>query len=187
VLVKRQIIVSGLLGGVVIFAWLVVSTGILRIGATPIRPLPDQAELHAALKKRITEVGTYACLYISSEKEASQYPNYLNEPLYAITYKGYTHNTVPGFKHPGLLGILLAPVVAAWLLAKSSDGILARYWTRVLFVTVLGLLLALGGDWPRAMASEDPASRLLPVTAKTIVAWLLAGLVISWRIKARSA
>jgi hypothetical protein len=180
---NRQIIVSGLLGGTVVLVWLVVSTGILRIGAETIRPLPDQAEVHAALKKRITEVGTYACLYVSSEKEASRFPNYFDEPLYAITYKGYTHNTVPGFMHPGLLGILLAPFVAAWLLAKSSERILAHYWTRVLFVTVLGLLLVLGGDWPRAMISDDPASGLLPVTVKTIVAWLLAGLVIAWRVR----
>jgi hypothetical protein len=179
----KRVIVSGLLGTVVMIVWVMFSFAVLRTGGKEIRPVPNQAELHAALKARITEPGTYACLYVSSEREAAQFPNYRDEPLYAITYKGTTHNTVPGFKNLGVLSIVLAPMLAAWLLTTSSDHWLRRYPTRVLFVTMLGVFVAMAGDWPRAVADEQQASGLLQTTANTIAAWLLAGLAIAWRIK----
>jgi hypothetical protein len=125
--------------------------------------VPHQAALHAALKARITE------------------------PVYAITYKGYTHSTVPGFRNLGVLSILFAPVLAAWLLTKTSESVLKRYATRVLFVMMLGLFVAMAGDWPRAVADEQQASSLLLTTANTIVTWLLAGLAIAWRIRPERA
>jgi len=184
---NKHIIIAGLLGAVVMVVWLTISFAVLRIGGKAIRPLPDQAEVHAALKQRIKEVGNYACLYVSSEQEANQFPNYRDEPLYEITYKGHTHNTVPGFKHLGVLSILLAPLVAAWLLTKASESILARYATRVLFVTALGLFVAVGGDWPRAVADEQPLGSLLLATANSLVTWLLVGMLIAWRIRPRPA
>ena len=179
----KRIIVAGLLGAVVMGVWVMLSFAVLRVGGQSIRPVPDQAALHAALKSRITEPGTYACLYISSEGEAAQFPNYRDEPLYAITYKGYTHNTVPGFRNLGVLSLLLAPMLAAWLLTKASDSVLRRFVTRALFVTTLGVFVAMAGDWPRAVADEQQASGLLLTTANTIVTWLLAGLAIAWRIQ----
>jgi hypothetical protein len=179
----KRIILAGLLGTVVTIVWVMFSFAVLRIGGQSIKPVPDQAELHAALKSRITQPGTYACLYISSEREAAEFPNYRDEPLYAITYKGYTHNTVPGFKNLGVLSVLLAPMLAAWLLSKASDGLLQRYFARVLFVTLLGVFASMAGDWPRAVVDEQQASSLLLTTANTIVTWLLAGLAIAWGIK----
>jgi hypothetical protein len=181
--VTKRIILAGLLGTTVMVIWAFLSFAVLRIGGQTIKPVPDQAELHAALKSRITQPGTYACLYVSSEREMAQFPNYLNEPVYAITYKGYTHSTVPGFRNLGVLSILFAPVLAAWLLTKASESVLKRYATRVLFVMMLGLFVAMAGDWPRAVADEQQASRLLLTTANTIVTWLLAGLAIAWRIR----
>jgi hypothetical protein len=180
--VATRIILAGLLGTVVMIVWLLVSFAVLGIGGADIRPVPDQAALHEALKARITQPGTYACLYVSSEREAAQFPRYRDEPLYAITYKGYTHNTVPGFKNLGALSILLAPMLAAWLLTKTSADVMKRYATRVLFVTMLGAFVAMAGDWPRAVADEQPASGLLVATANTTATWLLAGLAIAWRI-----
>lgn len=181
---KKQIITSGILGGIVMFIWLTFSLTVLRLGTNPApRPLPDQAEVHAALKKRITDVGVYACLYVSSEKEANQFPNYRDEPLYVITYDGYTHNTVPGFRSLGVLAFLFAPVVAAWLLSRASDSILARYSRRVFFVAGLGLFLAVGGDWLRALSGGQPTTRLLFATLNSLITWLLVGLVIAWQVK----
>jgi hypothetical protein len=178
----KRIIVAGLLGTVVMIVWVLFSFAVLRIGGETIRPVPNQAELHAALKARITEPGTYACLYIASEEEAARIPNYRDEPLYAITYKGTTHNTVPGFRNLGVLSVLFAPLAAAWLLTKASAALLARYWARVLFVASLGVFVALAGDWPRAVADEQRAADLLVTTANTVATWLVAGLAISWRI-----
>jgi hypothetical protein len=90
---------------------------------------------------------------------------------------------VPGFRNLGVLSILLAPMLAAWLLTKTANGLLQRYTTRVLFVTMLGVFDAMAGDWPRAVADEQQAPSLLPTIANTVATWLLAGLAIAWWIK----
>ena len=179
----KDILISGVLGGIVMFLGLAGSLLIPgAMGHETIRPVPDQAEIHAALKERITEPGTYAVPYLRPE-EASSFETYGDEPLYEIRYKGYTHNTVPGFKNPGVLAFLLAPMIATWLLSRASSSVLSRYSRRVLFVTVLGLFLAVGGDWVRALADETPVSGLAASTFASIVTWLLVGLVVAWRIR----
>lgn len=78
-----------------------------------------------------------------------------------------------------LFCILVAPIIAAWLLSLTSEKVLAKYSRRVLFVTILGLFLAVFGD----VLSEKPNDRILLSSINSLITWFLAGLVIAWRIK----
>ena len=142
--------------------------------------------LHAELKKRITEPGIYACPYLTPNEETSV-ANYRNQPLYQISYRGYTHGTVPGFLSLGVLSFLLTPMLAAWLLTMSSRETQATYLRRFLFVIVLGLFLSLGSDWLRALTDEHTTVELLKNSLGTLIAWGLIGLVLAWRIKPKTA
>ena len=70
-------------------------------------------------------------------------------------------------------------MIAAWLLSMASEKILAKYFRRVFFVTILGLFLAVYGD----VLSEKPMDRILLSSINTLLTWFLAGLVIAWRIR----
>jgi len=71
-----------------------------------------------------------------------------------------------------------APMIAAWLLSMASERILAKYSRRVLFVTGLGLFLAVFGE----AISDKPLDKILLSSINNIITWLLVGLVIAWRV-----
>ena len=183
----KDILVAGVLGAVVIFVWTALSLTILPLGyAEQIQRVPDQVELHKMLKERITQPGRYAVLYMSPQEEA-EFPGYRDEPLYEIKYTGLTHGSVPGLLAPGFLGLILGPILAAWLLTMTSEDILRKYSRKVLFVTLLGLFLAVFGDLLGSVRDEVATGALVMRMTNGVLTWFLAGLVIAWRVRPKPA
>lgn len=184
----KNILISGLLGGVVMFTAILACRLLLPdFGNTRIRTMPDQEQIQAELKKRITEPGTYVCPYLLPGAANTHFPDYLNEPIFSVTYRGYTHATVPGFAPVGLLGCVLAPMTAAWLLSQASNRVLAKYSRRVLFVATLGLFVAVSADLLRALTEEQPFGAVAGMAVASLITWVLVGLVLAWRIKPTTA
>jgi hypothetical protein len=159
---KKEILLSGLLGGIVIFAWLIISAEILQVSGNRAKPIPNDKEIHTLLKERIIEPGIYF-LPDHPDENRNDYPDYENEPIFSIIYGGRTPRTFLGQLIFELFCIFAAPVIAAWMLSVTSERILAKYSRRVLFVAVLGLFLA--------------------AAVNSLITWALVGLVIAWRIK----
>jgi hypothetical protein len=60
---KRDVVVAGLLGAVVMFTWLFISNAMIPYKSSLIHrqlPVDAQLEIHLALKSNITENGTYS-------------------------------------------------------------------------------------------------------------------------------
>jgi hypothetical protein len=184
----KNIVISGFLGGVVMFAVMVASRLFLSgVLGTEFRSIPDQVPVHAAIKGRITEPGTYIFPYLAPNDRSTPLPDYLNEPIFEVRYKGYTHSTVPGFASAGMLSFLLAPMAAAWLLTQASDRVRATYFRRVVYVATLGLFIAVSSDLLRGLTDEQPFSAVAGMALMSIITWTLAGLILAWRIKPRLA
>ncbi|MFC1724421.1 hypothetical protein ACFL4T_02255 [candidate division KSB1 bacterium] len=180
---KKEIFIAGLLGGAVIFVWLIISQAILPFRSGMLMNTVDnQKNLHETLKSEITEPGIYVCPYLPPDATAP-FPDYLNEPIYQIIYKGETHSTVAGIFGFPLLMIFIAPMIAAWMLSVSSEKILAKYSRRVLFITALGLFLAVFGDLFQLNNTFATSEFTFFTAGNDIITWALAGLVIAWKIK----
>jgi hypothetical protein len=180
----RSVLVAGLLGGLVIFVWLFVSQAILPIrSGYVLNTVPDQMEVHRVLKEKIAEPGIYVVPYLSPEEEAAT-PGYRDEPIFQIAYHGETHGSVAGPLQPALLAMLLGPWLAAWLLSMTSPAILASYARRVLFVALLGVFLVVVGVWLPTLYDARPAGLTVFYVVNGILTWILAGLVIAWRVGA---
>ena len=148
------------------------------------KPLSDQKEVQYALKERITEPGIYICPY--RPPDDTLFPDYGNEPIFAIKYTGLTHNTARGIFTFSLLLVFIAPMIAAWMLSVTSEKILSKYYRRVLFVMVLGIFLAVFGDLMRSSTESELTEYLIFLAINSIITWFLVGLVIAWRIKPKS-
>ncbi len=180
----KEILISGFLGGVVVFLVLAACRIFLPgVARTELQPMPGQELVHAVLKAQITKPGVYICPYLPPDRRSGPYPDYLNEPIFAVTYRGTTHATVPGFVSVGVLSFLLAPMVAAWLLSQASTKVMATYSRRVIFVVTLGLFVAFSSDLLRAMIDELPFSVVVGMMGVSMITWTLAGLILAWRIK----
>lgn len=180
----KDILISGVLGGMVMFAVMAACRLLLPgVGNSGFRTMPDQAPIHAALKERIREPGRYVCPYLGPDDASAVFPDYLNEPIFEVTYKGHTHATVPGFASAGMFAFLLGPMAAAWLLSQASTRVLASYFRRVVYVATLGLFLAVAADLLRALTDELPLTTVAGMAGVSVISWVLVGLVLAWRIK----
>lgn len=181
---KKDVIVAGLLGSLVMFAWLFVSNAMIPLKSNLVHKVPpNQLELHKVLKESITEPGTYSCPYLSQEEE-SQLPDYRNQPVYSITYSGITHGnptSVPMWLPIGIM--LVVPLIAAWMLSVTSEKILARYSRRVLFVALIGLIVSLFDDVLQMSFGPQPRDYLVFLAINNLITWVLVGAVIAGRIK----
>ncbi len=177
---KKQILLSGLLGGVVILVWLIISLGPLQLSGDFPKPIPNDKDIHTALKEGIAKPGVYYCPD-SSKEIRDRYPNFGNEPVFTIVASGRTPDAFLEQLIFEMVCIFGAAMIAAWLLSMASERVLARYSRRVFFVAVVGLFLAVCGD----MFSDKPIGLILLSSLHHLITWILAGLVIAWRIKPR--
>ena len=178
---KKEIVLSGLLGGVIIIVWIIISTSLIPLSGDIPKQIPDDKEIHTMLKGKIPESGIY-WLPGHAGQAKGLYPDYENEPIYYIFYGGVTPSTFIAPTIVEILCIFLTPIIAAWLLSKASEKILAKYTRRVLFVIVIGLIFAVYGD----LFSQKPLDLILFSSINNVITWTLMGLVLAWRIKPKS-
>jgi hypothetical protein len=184
---KKDIVIAGLLGGFAIFVWIFLSKSILPMsGSVSIKSFDNQPEIHQMLKERITETGKYAVPYLP-EWEQNQIPDYGNQPVFKITYTGFTHNSASGTSMIlPLITIFVVLMIAAWLLSVASEKILAKYSRRFLFVSVLGFAVVLFSNVIRSSFDSQPMEHIVFYVITDMVTWLIAGLIIAWRIKPKN-
>jgi hypothetical protein len=144
---------------------------------------PNQLDLHRALKESITEPGTYSCPYLSREEE-DLLPDYRNQPVYSIVYQGYTHG---GTGAPALLTPIVIPFAvafaAAWMISVTTENFRSSFLRRFLFVTLIGVIIALYGDVLQMGLGPQPRDYLGFLAVNDLITWSLASLVIAWRMR----
>ncbi len=183
---NRNILVAGILGGIVMTLWLFVSNGVLPVKRDLLNqqlPFDDQQALHNVLAGHITETGHYSVPYVTREEE-NRFPDYRNLPVYTIQYEGLTHGEGSPPTPAPLVAIFLASLIASWMLASANSGILSHYWRRVLFVAAIGAVVALADDVLQMSFGPQPGAYLVFLAINNLITWLLAALVIGWRIRA---
>ncbi len=161
---KKEILLSGLLGGLVIFVWIIISSSIIPLSGNIPKEIPDDKEIHAKLKNKIHESGIY-WLPGHAGQEEGLYPDYDNEPIFYIIYGGVTPSSMTAPTIVEILCILLTPIIAAWILSKASEKILSGYTRRALFVMAIGLLFAVYGD----LFSQKPLDLILMSSINNVI------------------
>jgi hypothetical protein len=184
---RKDVVIAGLLGGLVAFVWIFLSNAMVPIKSRMIhKTVPGQMEVHASLKENITEPGTYSIPYLSN-REQEAYPDYRSEPVYSVTYSGYTHGDT------GSIADILVPIglifasalIVAWMLSVASPRLLSSYARRVLFVALVGVVIALWDDLGQMYLGPQPRDYLAFLAVNNIIAWFVTGLVIAWKVKPR--
>ena len=177
----KRIAVSGALGFVAMFLWTFVSNAIFGFAnRVEMNRIPNEPEVYRVLKENISAPGAY--LANPSLTPEGRFPD--REPVFSVRYSGMGHEAAGRmvFIEPAIA--LVAAILAAGLLSMASPRILSRYSRRVLFVVVIGLLLAVFGDLAKAGIGGYPARTALLLAARDVVSWTLAALVMAWSMRA---
>lgn len=177
---KKQIIISGLLGGVVFIILTFVTNVIFGLqNNMDMNKIPNESQVYEILKENIIEPGKYICNPELTEE--NQFPD--GEPVFSVLYSGVGHDSAGTIMLLGLLIFLLAPMIGAWLLSHASEKVLSSYTRKVIFFTGIGLLLAVFSDLSNFGIGAFPFNNALIFGLYNIISWTTVGLVVAWKMK----
>jgi hypothetical protein len=176
----KNIIISGLLGGLVLIVWMFLINGILGFRSQmDMKKISNEPQVYDILKENITVPGRYIC-----NPDINTYDNFPEgEPVFSVLYSGMGHEAAGGMMVAKFLLYLLAPIIAAWLLSVSSETILSSYPKKVFFFMVIGLLIAIFSDLSSFGIGSYPFRDALFLAIHNIILWTIIGFVVGWRIK----
>lgn len=172
----RRVLLAALLGGVTLFIWAYVANGIFRFTLrTELKSLPYERAVYDVLVDAVKEPG----VYIVNPEVVPDVGFPAGKPVFGIRYGGVGHEIAGRMMWVDLARGLLGVLLAAALLATTSDRILSRYWRRALFVVGLGVLLVIFGDVPKYGIGNYPTDAVLALSVYRVVTWALIALVMA--------
>jgi hypothetical protein len=179
----KKVIVAGLLGWVVLFAWSMLTNGMLGLNSSiNMKRIPNDRLVYEVLRQSIFEPGGYVLPH-GPQEAASSGNAWGEEPLFSVHYTGMGHESAGKEFLVHLAVALVAPMIVAWMLSLTSERTLASYSRKVMFVAAVGISMAVYGDIARFGLTTHTMPHALLFAAQTFLAWLLAGLVMAWRVK----
>jgi len=176
----RRILVGGLVGGIVLIAWLIVADGILGFKRSiDMKHLADERTVYAFLTEHVTTPGRYVC---NPEVLPEQrFPG--DAPIFTVQYSGLGHDDAGQEMILGFVVGLLAIIAGAWMLANASIRTLSHYGSRVRFLATVGLVAALLGFSARFGISAYSLGDALTLAVHDLAGWLAAGLAVALIVK----
>lgn len=176
----KRVIVSGLLGFVVLALCAFVSNAVFYVATrTEMNRVAEERVVYQFLKERITEPAVY--LVNPALTKEGAFP--AGEPVFSISYAGFGHE---GAGRMALVQVgigLASALLAALLLSLASVRVLSRYALRVLFVSTIGLLIAVCADMGRHGIGGYPLHSTLLLVVDRLASWILVGLAMAWPIR----
>lgn len=172
----RKILFAGLAGAFVLLLWTFILNVLFGFNTRfTMTPVPNEREVYSLLSRSITEPGRYLCSPALTPDGG--FPEH--EPVFGISYAGLGHEAAGTGELLGLAEILIAPLIGAWMLSRTSDQFRSRFSRRLGFFIALGLLLALTGDLQSFGIGGSPVSLALLLALRTLVTWTIIGAVVA--------
>jgi hypothetical protein len=176
----KKIVIAGLIGGSVFLVWFIVVDGILGFKRSiEMKQLSNERSVYEFLSENVTEPGRYVCdPEVLPEQE---FPG--EDPIYVVQYSGLGHDDSGQEMLVGFIIMFLAPLLGAWILTNASNRVLSSFGFRLLFFTGIGTVMSLFGIMTRFSIGGYPLGDTLALTLHDLLAWIVAGILISWYIK----
>ncbi len=187
-----RLLLAVVLGAIVLQVWGTVSYMALGWHMTPIKPVENEAEVAAVLKKNAPEHSMFLMPHPDKLPEGAEphgpesMDNWNRGPIFFGVIR-------PGefeFRMGAAIGKTFATNLAsafiiAILLAAAANGL--NYLGRVGFTMLAGLFAGIFSHVPYHIWWEFPVSFVVPNVIDAAVHWLLAGLVMAALIKPSAA
>jgi len=182
----KRVLIAGLLGSVVLFIWGFISWAALPWHNATMPSLPNEEAVVESLRANVNTTAVYQFPGMPADDAESQQAwteKYKRGPYGILIY--IAQGADPMAPQPFIGGFvlsLLTATLAAYLLSLGANK-LTGYSQRVIFVTLLGVFAALVSHFSMWNWMHVPTGYSLVMAADLVIGWLLAGLVIAWRIK----
>jgi hypothetical protein len=179
---ERRVITTGLMAGLVVVGWTSVSYGLVRIrDELGYKEVSHEETVLAVLDTNLTETGLYL-VPGHSPPDSLFRARYAEGPLFRVHSLrsgagGALHVILP------ILALIAAPIIPTWLVWNLCQRGGPRFGVRVVIVALFGVFVALTTDLRLWGMELYPLSYTLLLAFGSVTTWILAGLVVAWRIK----
>jgi len=182
----KKILIGGIVGGIVVFAWGAVAHMVLPLGKMGIRQMPNEDAVLGAMKQSIREPGLYFFPGMDMSREPSQEERqawtarYAAGPVGILIYHPQGETPVsPKQLSTQLATDIAAALIAAILLSQTGAGFLGR----VLFVALLGPFSWVTISVPHWNWYGFPSDFTTGEAIDQVVGWFLGGLALAAIVK----
>ena len=177
----KKIIIAGLIGALTIMIWTIILNVLFGYkNRIDMKMVPNEAQVYQILKQNIKEPGRYLCN--PAITEFYKFPD--NEPVFSILYGGIGHEAAgPLSEIISLINAFITAALCAWLLSLASEKVISSYPRKVLFIILIGLVIAVFCDIKKYGIGAYPLRDTLIMTVHDIILWTVLGLIISLFIK----
>ena len=187
----KNVVLAGILGGIVVFLWGFVSHAVLPLGTAGIQSLPNEDAVIGTLRVAIREPGLYFFPGMPMSPGLNKDQKAAMEKMWNERYRrgpsGFLVYT-PGGREPmsmvrmgsELLSNVLGAMIAAILLSMAGS---ISFGSRVLFVTLLGLFASLAIDVSYWIWYAFPATYTAAALVDQTLGWFFGGLVLARVVK----
>jgi len=172
----KSIIRCGVIGGIVVYLWLTLEWAILPTHTRQLNRFTEQTEVETAMTKYAPRDGIYVITPCHEKEPAAK-----QGPFIFVNIKRDAQCT--SMVRPMVIGILMQMVAAAFITYLLLQAKVMKYWGRVWFVTVIGIVAAILGALPAWNWWQFPASWAALEVFDLVVGWFLGGIVIAKLIK----
>ena len=184
-------ITGALVGALVLFFVGFIWYGLLPIGASSFKPLPNPEAVVEAIKGGNMESGTYIYPFMERDGSATTMEEWqalhANGPLMEIRYHaGGAVVPDPGMMINGFIHFIISALIVA-ILMRMALPMLSSYGRRVGFVAMLGLFAGVFTHLSGPIWMYYPADRAIMDAVYSVLSWTLAGLAMAAIIKPRAA
>ncbi|MBS0629215.1 MAG: hypothetical protein JSS30_03195 [Verrucomicrobia bacterium] len=171
----KSLIRCGVVGGIVVYLWLTLAWVVFPAHRILINKFTEKTEVTQTITKYAPHDGIYVLTPCDTKEEKAK-ESYM---IFLNIRRGDCNSMV----RPMIQGLLMQIIGAAfitYLLLKSKA---LKYWGRVWFVTIIGLIVAILGVLPDWNWWQFPSSWVALEVVDLVVGWFLGGLVIAKLIK----
>ena len=192
---KGRFVLAGILAGLAVFIWGMLSHVVFGIEGMAVKTLPNETVILDTLNDHVKEPGFY--LYPGGIEEIEAAPEAQQDVLmrhYENLYKTRPHGVLilsPSsgtmYSFPMLLinelaSNILGGLIAAWLLSHAL-GSLRSFAAKVLFVTLLGFFAVIAIDFSYWNWYDFPSKYFISSLIDNTLGWAFAGIVLAGMLK----
>ena len=183
-----RILVAGLIGGIVFFAWGAIAHMALGLGDTSFKGIPNEDMVLTTLKENVTEPGLYFFPWMdmkSQDKAAREAwtQKYEAGPAGIMVFKPQGGEVMtPKQLFTQFFTDFLAALFAVILLAKAAGGI-KGYFGRVMFMATFGLITSFAISFPYWNWYGYPFDYTIASLIEQVVGFFVVGLVVAGMLK----
>lgn len=173
----KPMIRCSLIGGIIVFLWLMISWMVLPMHQTSINKFTDESEVSSCVMRYAPTDGVYVIpSWEQIEKgEDSKSPFVLVNIRRGVDYTNMVRNIICG-----VITQIIGAALITYLLLQTKA---MKYWNRVWFVTIIGLVVGILGSVPAWNWWYFPSGWVVLEIFDYIIGWFLGGLVIAKLVK----